>query len=246
MKAVIIIPARFASSRFPGKPLALIAGRSLIQRVYERVTASQRARAVIVATDDMRIAEHVGSFGGRVIMTPSELPSGTDRIAAALRILEHSGERFDQIINVQGDEPLIEVGDVDRLILALQSEPDIDIATLATPIDSEADFGSRDIVKVVTTLAGDALYFSRSPIPHGGQSIAARHVGIYAYQAAALSRFTLLPPSTLEVCESLEQLRALQNGFRIRVLRTDKPHVGVDRPEDVEKVESELLRLQMP
>lgn len=241
MSAAIVIPARYASTRFPGKPLALIAGRSLIQRVHERVTRSKLASMVLVATDDQRIFDHVESFGGRAVMTDSNLPSGTDRIAAAVRTV---GESFSQVINVQGDEPLIAVDDIDRLILALQSEPDIDIVTLATMIESEQDFGNRDVVKVVSDLAGNALYFSRSPIPYGGLAIASRHVGIYGYQTAALARFVSLPPSSLEQCESLEQLRALQNGFRIRLLRTDKPHLGVDRPEDVERVERELERLQ--
>lgn len=246
MSAVIIIPSRYASTRFPGKPLALIAGRPLIQRVYERVTSSRRSAAAVVATDDERIADCVREFGGRVVMTPSELPSGTDRIAHALETLQSEwGAHYAQVVNVQGDEPLIDVGDVDRLIQMLEKNPSVDIGTLATPIHDESEFLSRDIVKVVCDREGNALYFSRSPIPHNSPATARRHVGIYAYQVGALARFTSLPPSELEVAESLEQLRALQNNLRIRVLHTDRPHLGVDRPEDVERVELELQRLQI-
>jgi 3-deoxy-manno-octulosonate cytidylyltransferase (CMP-KDO synthetase) len=235
MKAVIVIPARWASTRFPGKPLAMIAGVSLIQRVHERARGSRLAQAVYVATDDARIAEHVASFGGRVLQPEGDFQSGTDRIAAALRLLP---DAYDAVINVQGDEPLIDPEVIDRLIEALDTA---EMATLACPLLDDDELGARDIVKVVTDLAGHALYFSRAAI--GSRDTALRHIGIYGYRAEALQRFTALPPSPLERAESLEQLRALQNGLRIRVLRTSKPHLGVDRPEDVGRVEGELARM---
>jgi len=234
MKAVIVIPARWASTRFPGKPLAMIAGVSLIQRVYERAALSRLASAVYVATDDARIAAHVESFGGRVLQPEGDFQSGTDRIAAAVRSLD----AYDAVINVQGDEPLIDPAVIDQLIDALS---DCEMATLACPLLSDDELAARDVVKVVTDLSGFALYFSRAPI--GSRDTALRHIGIYGYRAAALARFTALPPAPLERAESLEQLRALQNGLRIRVLQTDKPHLGVDRPEDVGRVEAELARM---
>lgn len=239
MRAVIVIPARWASSRFPGKPLAPISGMSLIQRVWNRVRDCRLASRIIIATDDERIRSHTASFGAEAVMTPSDLPTGTDRIAAAIRNLDES---FDQVINVQGDEPLIEPPLVDTMIETLQRSTD-DIVTLASPLDDEVDFLSRDVVKVVTTLDGRALYFSRSPIPHGSVHLARRHVGVYGYQTSSLLRYTSLSPSPLEAAESLEQLRALQNGFTIRVIETPRSHLGVDRPEDVLKVERELVRL---
>jgi len=239
MKAVIVIPARWASTRFPGKPLASIAGVSLIQRVYERAAKSDRAGAVFVATDDDRIADHVASFGGRVVRPEGVFATGTDRIAAALPLFD---ENYDQVVNVQGDEPLIDVRSVDDVIAALDSGADM--ATLACPIESDDEFNARDVVKVVTALDGNALYFSRAPIPYGSRVLARRHVGIYGYQSRVLRALSELPPSPLEAAESLEQLRALQNGFKIRVLHTDKPHLGVDRPEDVLRVEAEIAKLR--
>lgn len=243
MKAAIVIPARYQSTRFPGKPLALIAGKSLVARVYERAARSAGATAVYVATDDERIAEHVRGFGGNVVMTRRDHQSGTDRIAEALAHIEaRESSAFGQVVNVQGDEPLIDIAEVDRMIDVLQHEQ-VDIVTLAAPLGSDDEFRSRDVVKVVTDLRGDALYFSRSPIPHHDFTLGARHVGVYGYQVAALRRFTSLTPSPLELSESLEQLRALQNGFRIRVLPTPTSHLGVDRPEDIIKVERELAKL---
>ena len=236
---MIVIPARWASSRFPGKPLAPIAGVSLIQRVYERAVQSRLATAVYVATDDHRIADHVGGFVGLVLMPAGEFATGTDRISAAVRQLDVP---CDQVINVQGDEPLIDMSSVDALISVLQRER-VDLATLACPIATDEEYLSRDVVKVVTDLGGNALYFSRAPIPHGSRAGSLRHIGLYGYQTAVLHAFAAMPPTPLEQAESLEQLRALQNGFKIRVLETDKPHLGVDRPEDVFRVESELAKL---
>jgi 3-deoxy-manno-octulosonate cytidylyltransferase (CMP-KDO synthetase) len=243
MNGVIVIPARYGSTRFPGKPLVEIAGVSLIRRVYERAIASTRAATVYVATDDARIAEHVEAFGGRVVSPAGDYQSGTDRIAAAMRDIESREQTtFDQVVNVQGDEPLIDIGNVDRLIDALQRDTTLEIATLAAPIATDEEFASRDVVKVVTDLAGNALYFSRSPIPFANRELARRHIGVYAYQRAALDAFVAHAPSLLERAESLEQLRALQNGFTIRVIETTAPHYGVDRPEDVATVERELAK----
>jgi 3-deoxy-manno-octulosonate cytidylyltransferase (CMP-KDO synthetase) len=238
VQAVIVIPARYGSTRFPGKPLVRIAGVSLIQRVYERAARSSRADAVYVATDDDRIVGHVLEFGGRVVRPEGDFATGTDRIAAALALME---EPFAQVVNVQGDEPLIDPDSIDRVIDVLQATG-VDMATLACPLESDEEYHSRDVVKVVTDLTGDALYFSRSAIPHGSRELARRHIGLYGYQAAVLQRLSTFAPSPLERAESLEQLRALQNGLKIRVLETSKPHLGVDRPEDVARVESELAR----
>jgi len=244
MRGVIVIPARYASTRFPGKPLAMIAGVSLIQRVYERAVQSKRASAVYIATDDDRIATHAASFGGKIARPAGDFESGTDRIAAALDVIEAAeSATFDQVVNVQGDEPLIDPRSIDGLFETLATTG-VDMATLATPIETEAEYLSRDVVKVVADLEGNALYFSRAAIPFGSREQARRHVGLYGYQAGVLRAFTRLAPSPLERAESLEQLRALQNGFKIRVQHTEKPHLGVDRPEDVGRVEEELRTMR--
>lgn len=237
MRSVIVIPARWASTRFPGKPLARIAGVSLIQRVHERAVRSQRASAVYVATDDDRIEEHVRSFGGRVLRPEGDFQTGTDRIAAALRL---ANEAYEVAINVQGDEPLIDIGNLDALIDLLLRN-DSEMATMACPLATEEEFLARDVVKVVTDRRGNALYFSRAPI--GSRETALRHIGVYAYRREAIETLVTLPQSPLERAESLEQLRALQHGFKIAVLPTSKPHLGVDRPEDVARVEIELAKL---
>jgi 3-deoxy-manno-octulosonate cytidylyltransferase (CMP-KDO synthetase) len=237
MRSVIVIPARWASTRFPGKPLAQIAGTSLIQRVYDRAVQSKRASAVYVATDDDRIEQHVRGFGGRVLRPEGDFQTGTDRIAAALRL---SGDAYDVVVNVQGDEPLIDIGNVDELVDLLARNA-TEMATMACPLSTDEEFEARDVVKVVIDGHSNALYFSRAPI--GSRETALRHIGVYAYRREALERFVSLPQSPLERAESLEQLRALQQGFKIAVLETAKPHLGVDRPEDVARVESELERL---
>lgn len=216
-----------------------IAGVSLIRRVYERAAQSHRAAAIYVATDDDRILGHVAEFGGKVVKPEGDFETGTDRIAAALPIiemLEHT--TFDAVVNVQGDEPLIDIASVDRLIDLLDRA---DIATLACPLETDAEFHARDVVKVVVDDSDRALYFSRAAI--GSRETAMRHIGVYAYRRDAIERFVALPPSSLERAESLEQLRGLQHGLRIAVSRTSKPHLGVDRPEDVARVENELAKL---
>ncbi len=244
MNASIVIPARYGSTRFPGKPLAPIAGKTLIRRVYERVASSQLASGVWVATDDDRIADHVRSFGGNVVMTSSDHASGTDRISEAVRKIEKQNRKnpVDQVVNVQGDEPLIDVALVDALIEMMQSTG-CDAATLACPIVNESELRERNVVKVVTDLNGNALYFSRAPIPFGDLSLALRHIGVYGYQRETLVAFSKLEVSPLEKSESLEQLRLLQNGYRIRVIETDSPHLGVDHPDDVARVEEAIRNM---
>lgn len=233
---MIVIPARYGSTRFPGKPLVPIAGVSLIRRVYERAVRSRRAAAVYVATDDDRIASHVEGFGGLVLTPEGDFQTGTDRIAAALRLVR---DEFDVAVNVQGDEPLIDVDDVDRLVDLVA---DAEMATMACPLATDEELLARDVVKVVVDDRMRALYFSRAPI--ASRETALRHIGVYAYRRDALAAFVSLPQSPLERAESLEQLRALQHGFRIAVLPTSKPHLGVDRPEDVARVEHELEQLR--
>jgi 3-deoxy-manno-octulosonate cytidylyltransferase (CMP-KDO synthetase) len=239
MRSVIVVPARWASTRFPGKPLAPIAGVSLIRRVYERAAQSRRASAIYVATDDDRIEQHVLAFGGKVLRPEGDYQTGTDRIAAALQLCD---EPFDIVVNVQGDEPLIDIGQVDALIEMLSTHGgENDMATMACPLGSDEEFHSRDVVKIVLDAHDRAIFFSRAPI--GSREVALRHIGVYAYLRTAIERFVALPQTPLERAESLEQLRALHHGFKIAVLRTIKPHLGVDRPEDVARVENELEKL---
>ena len=240
MNILGIIPARFASSRFPGKPLHLIAGQTLIQRVIERCQLAKSLREVIVATDDERIAEVARKFC-RVEMTRADHPSGSDRIAeVATRCA------CDAVVNIQGDEPLIDPAVIDAVATALVGA---EMSTAATVIKSVEDYDNPNVVKVVTDVAGRALYFSRRTIPflrdHAVQSTAAqlaafpflKHLGIYGYRRDALLRLVKFPQSPLEQAERLEQLRALENGIPIAVVRVDYDSVGVDVPADVERVE---------
>lgn len=239
MTAVIVIPARHASTRLPGKPLLKQTGKYLIQHVYERARLSRRAAAVLVATDDPRIVAAVVGFGGQVVLTRKDHPSGTDRIAEVARQIDG-----DILVNVQGDEPLIDPESLDALIESLQNDPGAAMATLATPILSAEQYHNPNCVKVVLDDAGNALYFSRSPLPHvrdGQPDFAARparflqHVGIYAYRREALFAFAAAPPATLEKLEKLEQLRALGLGWRIRVGQIEQPSLGVDTYEDYQR-----------
>jgi 3-deoxy-manno-octulosonate cytidylyltransferase (CMP-KDO synthetase) len=241
---IVVIPARHASSRFPGKPLAPIAGRPMIQHVYERAKQSQRASRVIVATDDARIRDAVESFHGDVIMTRSEHRTGTDRLAeVAVHI------PADIYVNLQGDLPLISPEVIDAVIDALVSAGDeVHVSTLSVPITTPEDIMNPNIVKVVSDFDGNALYFSRAPIPwvrDAGQRVAARHfkhIGIYAFRRDALLDFPALPPGELERLEQLEQLRWMENGYRIAVGEAGAYEgVEVDVPADVARAE-ELLR----
>ncbi len=240
LRAAVIIPARYASSRFPGKPLALLAGKPMIQHVYEKAAASC-ADAVFVATDDSRIADAVTAFGGKPVMTRADHPSGTDRIAEAAA---KCGLDADVIINVQGDEPLIPTSVIDDLIRLMRSDPALEMATVAVPGD-RAKMNENN-VKVVFGADHNALYFSRAEIPFlrkGGSECGTwLHWGIYAYRKSTLDRFVALPPGKLENCEKLEQLRALENGIRIYVLTSELESVGVDTPEDLAAAELKLAR----
>jgi 3-deoxy-manno-octulosonate cytidylyltransferase (CMP-KDO synthetase) len=233
-----IIPARWASTRFPGKPLHPLAGKPLLQHVWERCCAAREIARVIVATDDMRIATAAFDFGAEVAMTSPRHRSGTDRVAEVAAKLSVS-----HIINVQGDEPLIDPALINRLAKTLRENPAIEMITAANPIAGAEQAASPHAVKVVLDRASNALYFSRSPIPFFRESDSAayhRHQGIYGYSKKFLLQFVKWKPTPLEKAESLEQLRALENGAKIRVLVTKSVSLGVDTPEDAETV-SELL-----
>ncbi len=243
-RVVAVIPARYGSSRFPGKPLALIAGKLMIQRVVERALAATLVDEVIVATDDQRILDAVTAFGGKAVMTSPDHPSGTDRIAEAVR-----GIKADLVINVQGDEPLIPPRVIDELVRQMRQTA-AEMGTVAVTLDPKsAEFANPNIVKVVVDDSGRALYFSRATIPFqraDGEGMSGLwHWGIYAYRREFLEQFVKWPPSPLEKCEKLEQLRALEHGARIQVL-TEKVSwsIGVDVPEDIAKVEKLLKQLE--
>ena len=234
MNIVCVIPARYSSTRLPGKPLADIAGKPMIQHVYERAVLAERPRQVIVATDHQLVYETVKSFGGQVILTSPDHLTGTDRLAEVADQLPD----VDLIINVQGDEPLIPPAIIDQLAAAFDGQQDLQMATLMTEMD-ETEYHSSGAVKVVTDLQGYALYFSRSmvPFPRNDTGVPIyKHIGIYAYRRDFLLTYAKLRPTPLEMTESLEQLRALEHGYRIKVLKTDFKSIGVDTPEDLEKV----------
>ena len=246
MKFIAIIPARYASTRFPGKPLAMLGGKPVIQRVYEQ------AKAVLgkayVATDDDRIRETVEQFGGQVIMTRADHKSGTDRIEEAAEKIETTA---DVIINVQGDEPFIQRSQIETLCQQFD-DPQTQIATLGKRFESMEAVENPNSPKIVCDTKGFALYFSRSVIPFirgverqewFGKFPFLKHLGIYAYRREVLQEITKLPQSPLEIAESLEQLRWLQNGYRIRVGETDVETVGIDTPEDLKRAETFLQQL---
>ena len=244
MKTYGIIPSRFGSSRFPGKPLAMLAGKPLVAWVVEAVKKAKSLDEVLVATDDERIVRAVEEYGGVAVMTPSELPSGTDRIACALK--NRLGADFaddDILVNIQGDEPLIDPALIDGLVAKMKAGS-YEMATAVTPIRSLKDYEAKTVVKVVLAKDDSALYFSRAPIPcdrdHApdiaGSALYVRHLGIYAYRGGFLKRYIVEPQCALEKTEKLEQLRALYMGARIAVVRTDDEGVGVDTPEDAERV----------
>jgi 3-deoxy-manno-octulosonate cytidylyltransferase (CMP-KDO synthetase) len=240
---IIVIPARYRSTRLPGKPLIPLAGTSMVQRVYERAKLSKLATRVIVATDDDRILKAVENFGGESRMTRSEHRTGTERVA---EVAAHTdGQVF---VNVQGDEPLLNPEVIDAAIAALLEEPAASIATVATPIKLPADIMDPNVVKTVLDFEDHALYFSRAPIPwvrDTGNNIEVRHLkhlGLYAFQREALLEYPTLPQGTLEKIEQLEQLRWLENGWRIRVAEVEHDSISVDVPEDVAKVEKLLQK----
>ena len=246
MKVLAIIPARYASTRFPAKPLALLGGKPIVQRVYEQV--AKMVERVVVATDDERIYDTVASFGGEVVMTSPNLKSGTDRCAEAY---EKMGYEADIVINVQGDEPFIVTEQMATLVKCFENEA-IDIATLVKPFSAESGIEALEnpnSPKVVINKRGEAIYFSRSAVPYLRDVERSewlkhhtfyKHIGIYAFRAKTLSEITQLPQSPLEQAEKLEQLRWLENGYRIGVGITDIETIGIDTPEDLERAEQFL------
>ena len=244
-----VIPARYQSSRFPGKPLAEIAGRSMVMRVYDRVLASGVCNDVVVATDDRRILEHVTTMGGMAVMTSQEHVSGTSRCLEAMEILasQHCGP-WDAVINIQGDEPFIAADDL-RLLAGAFSDPEVELATLIAPITRLEEIEDPNVVKAVPGTKGRAIYFSRSPVPYvrdipreqwAASGVFFRHLGIYAYSTVTLKRLPGLPPAPAEQAESLEQLRWLSAGITIRALVSGSAGFGVDTPADLLKAEDML------
>lgn len=245
MKITAIIPARYASTRFDGKALADIQGKPMVRHVYERTSQASLVSEVIVATDDERIAAAVRSFGGRVVMTSRDHETGTDRLAEVAASLD-----TEIVVNVQGDEPLIEPAMIDEAIRPLVTDTALLMGTLKSRVTNLHDFLSPNVVKVVTDLDGFALYFSRSPLPNfrdkwhdlkdeafkSGRLLCHKHVGLYAYRRDFLLKFARMAPTLLEQAEKLEQLRALENGVRIKVVETAYESIGVDTPSDLEKV----------
>lgn len=254
LQAIVIIPARYTSTRFPGKPLALLSGKPMIQWTYEAARKAKTIEEVIVATDDERIACVVRDFGGKVVMTSTTHLSGTDRLAEAVKNLE-----CEIVVNVQGDEPLIRGEHIDQLVKGLENDFRADMATLVTKVKNREELISPHVVKVVTTQEGFALYFSRSPIPFSRKEwkdlnsikeerfsgIFFKHIGIYSYRKPFLLTFSSLKPTPLEVREELEQLRALEHGFRIKVIFSEYDSQHVDTKEDLIRVE-QLLNTRTP
>ena len=236
-----VIPARYASSRFPGKPLVPIAGKPMIQHVYERASQAALVDHLVVATDDQRIFDAVQSFGGSAVMTDADHPSGTDRIAQAASQVD-----CDYVLNIQGDEPLIDAGVINAVAGALIDEPDVPMATPIAEIVDLTELDNPNIVKVVIDANGFALYFSRSKIPYlrdpedTHKKKWYKHIGLYGFQKSFLLQLVTYPQSTLENMERLEQLRVLENGFRIKTVITQYVGIGVDTPDDVKEIEKRL------
>ena len=231
-----VIPARFASSRFPGKALAPLAGKPILQHVYERASQARYLSKIIIATDDDRIAKTARSFGAQVQMTRPDHLSGTDRVAEVA-----SSDQAPVIVNIQGDEPLIDPTAIDAAALALLDDPDLPMATLKKRIEIPTEVDNPNVVKVASDLMGDAIYFSRWAIPYmrdgsPGAIVHYKHIGLYVYRREFLLAYSGLPVGPLEQAERLEQLRAIENGYRIRVVETEYESLGVDTPEDLERI----------
>jgi 3-deoxy-manno-octulosonate cytidylyltransferase (CMP-KDO synthetase) len=241
---VVIIPARYESTRLPGKPLADLHGQPMIQRVYERAQRARGVARVLVATDDERIRAAVTAFGGDVVMTGRAHRTGTDRIAEVAESLD-----ADVVVNVQGDLPLLDPALVDAAVAPLRADAGLPMATIKTPIGERAELENPNVVKVVTDRDGYALYFSRSPLPHhrdgagAGAALGYKHIGLYAYRRDFLLSFARLAPTPLEEAEQLEQLRALEWGFRIKVAEVAAASIEVDTPRDLERARQQLAAL---
>jgi len=242
LTALAVIPARYASTRFPGKPLTMIAGRSMVQRVYESTLESGLFARIVVATDDDRIIQAVQSFGGEAFRSRQEHPSGTDRVAEVSQNLTG----FDVVANVQGDLPYVPIEALQALLLPFSQDDPPPMSTVACPLSGD-DYHHPNSVKVVCDQLGNALYFSRSPIPNGyhdGNIPVYHHLGLYAFRPEFLATYTQLQPTPLEQCERLEQLRVLENGYKIRVGMTSDKLLEVNSPEDVPRVEEMLRKLR--
>ncbi len=243
-KILGVIPARFASSRFPGKPLATIAGKTMLQHVFERASQSRYITSMIIATDDERILQEAASFGARARMTRTDHPSGTDRVAEIA-----ASENAELVVNIQGDEPLIDPAAIDAAILPLADDSAIPMGTLKTCIEDPRELDDPNVVKVITDRLGNAIYFSRSRIPfeRGPSPRAAgyfKHLGLYVFRREFLLSYSDLPVGPLEQAERLEQLRAIENGHPIRVVETEYDSIGVDTPADLERV-AELFEVSL-
>lgn len=252
MKTLVIIPARYASTRFPGKPLAMLGGKPIVDYAYVAAQAAEGVERAVVATDDERIYSHMAAtFGnGSVMMTLPSHRSGTDRCGEVLQRLEATGEKYDVVINLQGDEPFVDNNQIGTL-MACMAQGQTDIATLCTPIASDDELLSPNNVKVVCTARGQALYFSRAPIPfmrdvpEGQWTSSAdysKHVGMYAFRSKVLHEVCALPSASLEECEKLEQLRWLEAGYSIAVCRTDHANIGIDTPDDLAAAEQMMAQ----
>jgi 3-deoxy-manno-octulosonate cytidylyltransferase (CMP-KDO synthetase) len=247
MKKIIVIPARYASTRLPGKPLIDIGGKPLLQWVYEGACRSKLADDVLIATDDERIKNAAQNFGAEAIMTDPTLPSGTDRVFAAIQ-----GRETDLVMNLQGDEPFIEPSIVDQLFSTME-KGGVEMATLCCHITDEQDYRDPNTVKVVLDSSGFALYFSRSPIPYEKTgnwkleigNLFYKHIGIYAFTRSFLQQFVSMPKSPLETAESLEQLRVLENGHKIKVIVAKYSGFGIDTPEDLERARKLMIKQQV-
>lgn len=244
---VALIPARYGSTRFPGKPLVEIQGKTLIQRTYENSKRCPLLDELIVATDDQRIYDHVKSFGGDVVMTPDNCPTGSDRLAYVLNAIPHL-QKAEIIVNVQGDEPCLDPLVISSLIEALRSDPSAVMSTAVVKLENEEEAYSSSDVKCVLDLSGTVLYFSRALIP-GGQTLSYRkeipyykHLGIYAYRPDFLLEYTRLPMTPLQLAEDLEQLKVLEHGYKIKAAIVKSASAGVNTPEDIKKVEQELCK----
>lgn len=240
MNFLAVIPARHASTRFPGKPLASVAGLPMVQRVYQRVLESGACDKVVVATDDARIAHAVRDFGGNVVLTSEDCPNGTVRCHEAAELLEAQGQSFDAVLNIQGDEPFVHPEQIQQLADMLR-KPDAAVVTLAKSMPDSEDIHSPHRVKVVRNMSGRALLFSRNPIPHG-QGSWLQHVGLYGFTRSALEALVHLSPTALEKREKLEQLRWLDHGWRIDVGTTPHLTPAVDTPEDLLAIEALVQR----
>jgi 3-deoxy-manno-octulosonate cytidylyltransferase (CMP-KDO synthetase) len=241
LRALGVIPARYASTRFRGKPLAPLGNRTLLEEVWRKTDAVTGLSRLIVATDDQRIVKSCRGYGAEVWMTSRQHLSGTDRAAEVLQRCRVEGEAYDVVLNVQGDEPMISPASLDRLLGVFNEDPSTEMATLCEPLAGEGEFQDPNVVKVVSDDSGRALYFSRAPIPHprnGRIDLGAcrKHQGIYAYRSEVLADLTRMPPAELETTEGLEQLRALAAGYTIRVIESDFHSIGVDTPEDLKRV----------